>query len=428
MGLSTCDKKNPSVLWCKLIKQAQDTLYMLRTSRTHPQLSYYHVLEGPHDFNQAPFAPPGCCTTIFNPPETCTSWVPRSIDAWYCSPAYEQYRAWKLHIHSTGVFRTSAQATLYPQYFTMPTETPMYKAARIETTLIRAIQKIRKENQTFQGRHGESSQQIANIFGTTADNVAPTPTTTNQTSTTPTTPYQIRTTPRTHQHVTQENKPGIITITPTTTSDNSPKNPSEGVIVPTSEGERDNTPPTSPPWRSKRIIATVRQPIKPPQNQTPSDVSPPNHTTPNYITQEALNAISVPTHTATTMLQHLCAPVMHPITGESITNYKNWQKIQQQGNSGRRHLERNGETLCNDIKNSNEREKLAFCPRSEQNTKYPWQPKGNIFKHRCILPSTKEIPQLRPDHGQQQPHRLPHRNHNKNCRSHKIKNITEKHH
>ena len=46
-GLCTCDKDFPSVLWFKLIKRAQDTLNMLRTSRVHPKLYAYHVLGGP---------------------------------------------------------------------------------------------------------------------------------------------------------------------------------------------------------------------------------------------------------------------------------------------------------------------------------------------------------------------------------------------
>ena len=71
-GLITCDENFPSVLWCKLIKQAQYTLNILQTSHPHPQKSAYHVLEGPHDFNRFPFTPPGCQATIFNPPETRT--------------------------------------------------------------------------------------------------------------------------------------------------------------------------------------------------------------------------------------------------------------------------------------------------------------------------------------------------------------------
>ena len=96
-GLCTCNEYFPSVLWCKLIKQSQDTLNMLRTLRVHPILSAYHVIEGPHDFNFIPFDPPGTRTTILNPPETRNSWGPRAMDAWYLIPAYYHYRAWLFH-------------------------------------------------------------------------------------------------------------------------------------------------------------------------------------------------------------------------------------------------------------------------------------------------------------------------------------------
>ena len=42
---------------------------MLRTSRVHPKLSAFHVLEGQYDFNRVPFGPPRKRGTIFNPPE-----------------------------------------------------------------------------------------------------------------------------------------------------------------------------------------------------------------------------------------------------------------------------------------------------------------------------------------------------------------------
>ena len=69
----------------------------------------------------------------------------------------------------------------------------------------------------------------------------------------------------------------------------------------------------------------------------------------NYIKQEAMNSISIRTQNATTPLKHLCAPVIHHITGKSITNYKNKKKTHQQGSSGQQHLERNGETLHKEI-------------------------------------------------------------------------------
>ena len=64
---------------------------MLRTARTHPKISAYHALEGVHDFNRVPFAPPGGRWTIFNPPEKRGSWEPRALDAWYVGPAYNHY-------------------------------------------------------------------------------------------------------------------------------------------------------------------------------------------------------------------------------------------------------------------------------------------------------------------------------------------------
>ena len=58
-GLCICDEKFPSILWCKSIKNIQDTINMLRTLKVHPKLSAFHVLEIQHEFNIVPFGPPG---------------------------------------------------------------------------------------------------------------------------------------------------------------------------------------------------------------------------------------------------------------------------------------------------------------------------------------------------------------------------------
>ena len=68
-GLCTCNNKFPLVLWAHLIQQGKDSLNMMRTSQTHPKLLAYHVLEGVHDFDRIPFAPPGSRSSIFNLPE-----------------------------------------------------------------------------------------------------------------------------------------------------------------------------------------------------------------------------------------------------------------------------------------------------------------------------------------------------------------------
>jgi hypothetical protein len=142
-GLSTCDAQFPSLLWDRIAPQAQDSLNMLRTSRAHPQLSAYHVLEGAHDFNRVPWAPPGTRATIFKPPETRTSWGPRAIHAWYIGPAPQHYRCYNFYLPTTGGTRTSGQATFYPQHCRTPLKTPMDVTRRITENLIQTIQKLR---------------------------------------------------------------------------------------------------------------------------------------------------------------------------------------------------------------------------------------------------------------------------------------------
>ena len=44
------------------------------------------------------------------------------------------------------------------------------------------------------------------------------------------------------------------------------------------------------------------------------------------ITQKAINTIKLTTQTTTTLLEHFCAPVIHPVTSESITNHKKLAK------------------------------------------------------------------------------------------------------
>ena len=79
-------------------------------------------------------------------------------------------------------------------------------------TFTLTIQKIRRENQTSQGRHGEALQKSAKIFCDTADQVPSTPTHITQTSSAPTASTQIHLSPLTHKHTRRANTPGIITL------------------------------------------------------------------------------------------------------------------------------------------------------------------------------------------------------------------------
>ena len=205
---------------------------MLRTSRVHPKLSAYHVLEGPHYFNRVPFAPPGTRATILNPPETRTSWGPRAMDAWYLIPTYNHYRTWIFHIPSTGGNRVSGKAVLYPSHCDTPKSTPMDDSAKISATLVQAIRRLRQKNTQFPGRHEAALQQLADIFQHATTKTPTQAPSAQQSSTNPTSTANIRAAPRTHAKVTRAKTPGILPIyqrLPTPTSEGDRMATSKGV-------------------------------------------------------------------------------------------------------------------------------------------------------------------------------------------------------
>ena len=183
---------------------------MLHTSRVHPKLSAFHVLEGQHDFKRVPFGPTGTRGTIFNPPETRGSYGPRALDCWYVGPAWDHYRGIHFQIPSTGSYRISAQYKLYPTHVQIPRETLMDRAANISGSLTTAIQNILKEPTLNTGRHGQALEKLARIFDNATENLETQQQNIAQTSSTPTTCANIRATPRVHARVTRNNTPGII--------------------------------------------------------------------------------------------------------------------------------------------------------------------------------------------------------------------------
>ena len=155
-GLCICAEDFTSILWCKIIRQSQDTLNMSRTSRVHPQLSAFHVLEGQHDFNKVPFAPPGTRGAIFNPPETRGSFGPRALDCWFVGPAWDHYRPLSFQIPLPGGYHTAAQYTMYPTHVKPPRETPMDRLVTIAEKLTGAIQRLMNKPTINTSRHGHT--------------------------------------------------------------------------------------------------------------------------------------------------------------------------------------------------------------------------------------------------------------------------------
>ena len=69
-GLASTDPNFSMFLWHHLLKQAEITLNLLRSSQTHPQLSAYAHLYGHYDYNKNPLAPLGTKVVLFEDPKT----------------------------------------------------------------------------------------------------------------------------------------------------------------------------------------------------------------------------------------------------------------------------------------------------------------------------------------------------------------------
>lgn len=324
-GLCTTDNKFPLQLWDVLLIQGQDSLNMLRTSRAHPHLSAYHILEGAHDFNRTPWAPPGTRATVFNPPETRTSWGTRAVDAFYVGPAKDHYRCYQFYVPETRGFRTSGQATFYPEHCDVPHETPMDAAVKLAHKLTNAIRTLNAKHNLPPGRHATALEQLAGIFQQEATQDVQPQQTQHQTSTNPTAPRQIQQAPRRHQRVTRNNTPGIDIAEPPQQPPKrrrmSPRLNQATPLHPTPEQELEIEEP----------IITVTKEFHP----------TPNFRGGNIISQEAVNLITQETwrapeiyaprkfhqrntksNNASLNIEQFCMPAIHPITKESITSYK----------------------------------------------------------------------------------------------------------
>lgn len=122
--LATTDSEFPLQLWDRLAPQVQDTLNLLRASRTHPDISAYEALNGPYDWGRYPLAPPGCKAVIYESPATHGSWAARGTDAWFLGPSKDHYRCNLFYVPETRAYRISGSAELFPQHCQLPNMSP----------------------------------------------------------------------------------------------------------------------------------------------------------------------------------------------------------------------------------------------------------------------------------------------------------------
>ena len=318
-GLCTTDPDFPFQLWNHLTQQAVITCNILRRSRITPDISAYEQLHGTkYNWNAHPMAPPGTRAVIHSSPLTRTSWGPRGIDAWYCGPSANHYRCNHFYVPDTRAMRISGSFELYPVHCQLPTLTPAEHTTQVAQELIRCMEMLPPATRK-------------RVFHTTTEAIR------KFTGAPPTNPptYDPATLPWPASKGEQANSKGEQTQAPTSS------NPTATHITRTAprvhlRHTRNNVPPTSTPIETT-TAAPAPWVATPPNNEptTIQDTLEPRRSprialqSPRLYSNAALAALRTQTyaplpnsHAIPWTCEHFCAPVIHPVTGESITKYK----------------------------------------------------------------------------------------------------------
>jgi hypothetical protein len=192
---------------------------------------------------------------------------------------------------------------------------------RIAEDLVHAIQKLRQQNDAHPGRHTAALHQLSTIFQEQTEQIARVDVPVTQTSTTPTATATVRAAPRRHTRRTRGNTPDTV---PPITGHSTTMPPAPNLTRQHSEGAP----------RTKRLRTDIPPKLAPEKRRSPrlTPLAHGRHTrlnaSPHIISQEALSAIAQDTyaHTTAINIDHFCAPVVHPITGETIMKYQKLAK------------------------------------------------------------------------------------------------------
>jgi hypothetical protein len=91
-GIAGLPKSFPIVNWCRLTKQCDATLNMLRPCHQNPLLLAHEALEGTFSFDATPMAPLGTEVLVHMKPNQRSTWGYHASKAWYLSHSPNHYR------------------------------------------------------------------------------------------------------------------------------------------------------------------------------------------------------------------------------------------------------------------------------------------------------------------------------------------------
>jgi hypothetical protein len=101
-GIAGLPKSFPIANWCRLTKQCNATLNMLRPCRPNPLLLAYEALEGSFSFNATPMAPLGTEVLVHMKPNRRSTWGYHASKPWYLSLLPNHYRCIQVLMADTG--------------------------------------------------------------------------------------------------------------------------------------------------------------------------------------------------------------------------------------------------------------------------------------------------------------------------------------
>ena len=318
-----------------MTEQAVITCNTLRTSCIDPGKSAYHQLHSNrYDWNNFPMAPPGTRAVLYMDPDNIFSWGTRGIDDWYCGPAQDQYWCNIFYVPETRSYWKSGSFDLFPHNCSLPDMSLEERSNAFHNKLIHSIVDLQNSaKKILLKKMADDLHKLATSTEKALLQRVPVETNTPHisqvqrvsqappitTSTNPTANAILQTQQRTHMCTTRNNKPGAVPL----------------ILV-----------HKKPARRSPRLNPGQYAP-----NQSPLISSKPNswripffnHS--HIISQEAVNLVTEKvlyvepvyqwtprafvTESPTTRnanldvnIEHFCAPVIHPITGETITKYQ----------------------------------------------------------------------------------------------------------
>jgi hypothetical protein len=339
-ALATTDRDFPIQLWDRLTPQVMNTLNMLRASRIDPSISAYEALHGPYDWNRYPLAPLGCKAVIYEDGDVRGSWASRGVDGWYLGPSTDHYRCDVYYVPETRGYRVSGSTELFPQHCQLPVLTPHQHLRALTDEL--AAEGSKAGNTTKGRRLLKLLQSHIDGILTPPPVILPTlPTMSDEQRVTteqqrvndampiltipritdapaimqsrnPTAKRQIKMTPLVHRRQTRNNTPGGVPLIerarppPTIEDDKVPQQPDTSPTKGISSRTRSRIPAARSRLVSRQALNFFAL--------TAAFSSPPGHT------PKVSDAFS-PTLTHLN-LEHYANPMVHPVTGKTISSYK----------------------------------------------------------------------------------------------------------